>query len=113
MVNSSLMDEQFSKRIWIPQALASFMLLLALNPKNPYGYYVLLRWVCCPIFLYLAHQAYLKNNQPWVWILGVTALIYNPFLTVHLGREIWSIVNIITVGIAVASIFYVKTRDTP
>jgi hypothetical protein len=96
------------KRIWVPQLIACLMLLWALNPENPYGYYILLRWVCCGIFAYLAFQAFQIEKQGWVWALGVTAFVYNPILRVHLNREIWSVVNIVTIGIAVASMFSIK-----
>lgn len=84
------------------------MLLWALNPGNPYGYYVLLRWVCCAVFGYLASQAFACKQQGWVWGLGLTAAVYNPIVPVHLTRDIWSVVNVFTIGIAVASIFAVK-----
>ncbi len=45
------------KRNWLPQAIASGMLLWALYPGNPSGYYTLLHWVCCGILIYLAYQA--------------------------------------------------------
>ena len=96
------------KRIWLPQVIVVLMLLWALYPENPYGYYILLRWVCCPMFAYLAFQAFAQEKQGWAWVLGVTAAIYNPLIRVHLGREIWSIVNLVTIGIAVASIFKIK-----
>lgn len=81
------------------------MLVWALNPANPYGYYVLLRWVCCGVFAYLAFHAFNQKRQAWVWILGITAGIYNPIVPVHLTREIWSVVNVITIAVAAASIF--------
>ncbi len=31
--------------------------------KMPYGYYVLLRWVICPISLYIAWQSHNDNNS--------------------------------------------------
>lgn len=103
------------KRLWIPQAVVCCMLLWALNPGNPYGYYVLLRWVCCAVFGYLALQAYAYKQQDWVWVLGVTAAVYNPIIPVHLTREIWSVLNLITIGIAAVSIFAVKPKadDVP
>lgn len=91
--------------IWIPQILACGMLLWALNPGNPYGYYVLLRWVCCGIFVYLTVQAAIRQKQGIAWTLGVTALIYNPILRIHMTREIWSVVNIITIAIVGISVF--------
>ena len=100
------------KRIWIPQVIASIMLLWALNPDNPYGYYILLRWVCCGIFAFLAVRTYEnEEKQGWVWILGITAVVYNPIIRIHLTREIWSIINVITIGVAVASIFGIKVKD--
>jgi len=87
------------------------MLLWALNPANPYGYYILLRWVCCGIFAYLAFKALDQGYQGWVWVLGITAAVYNPIFRVHLTREIWSVVNAVTIGIAVASVFAVKVKD--
>ena len=87
------------------------MLLWALNPENPYAYYVLLRWVCCAAFAYLAFQALAQGKRDWVWVLGTTAALYNPIIRVHLTRGIWSVVNVITIGIAVASIFTLKPQE--
>lgn len=98
------------RRTWIPQLIASVMLLWALNPDNPYGYYILLRWVCCAVFSYLAFQALAQEQQGWVWVLGVTAVIYNPIIRVHLSREVWSVINIVTIGIAVSSIVAIKLK---
>jgi len=87
------------------------MLLWALNPYNPYAYYTLLRWVCCGVFAYLAFQSFEQKKQGWVWILGITALIYNPFFRVHLNRELWSVVNVVTIGIAGVSIFALRNKN--
>lgn len=96
------------KRIWFPQIVTSLILLWALNPANPYGYYILLRWVCCGTFAYLAFQAFNKHQNGWVWILGITAVVYNPIFKIHLTRELWSFINVITIGIAIASIFFIN-----
>ena len=82
------------KELWIPQALAGLMLFWALNPANPYGYYILLRWIVCPCFIYTALQAFGQGKQNMVWILGVTAAIYNPLIPLHLTRELWSVLNV-------------------
>ena len=87
------------------------MLLWALNPENPYGYYIFLRFVCCAVFAYLTVQAIGQQKEKWAWVFGVTAAIYNPFVRVALGRELWSVVNIATVVIAVSSCFVLKTSE--
>jgi hypothetical protein len=96
------------RRIWIPQAIAVVMLLWALNPENPYGYYVLLRFVCCAVFVYLAIEALNQKKEGCVWVFGVTAVIYNPLIRIHLTREIWSVVNIVTIILAIYSTFILK-----
>jgi len=87
------------KQLWVPQIICVIMLFWALNPENPYSYYTLLRWVCCGTFAYLAFQSFEQKMQGWVWILGGTALLYNPILRVHLNRELWSVVNVVTIVI--------------
>jgi heme/copper-type cytochrome/quinol oxidase subunit 2 len=98
------------KRLWIPQTVATCMLLGALNPDSPYGYYVLLRWVCCGVFAFAAVRAAARDQQGWVWILGITAAIYNPIFRVHLTRTMWPVVNIVTIVIALTSIFTLKVE---
>lgn len=102
------MSEQ--NTIWIPQVIASVMLLIALDPDNPYGYYVLLRWVLCGIFAYIAFQALENRKKEWVWIFGITAAVYNPIIKIHLGREVWSLVNLFTIGLAIVSISKLKEK---
>jgi len=96
--------------IWIPQIVSSIALLWALNPDNPYFYYTLLRCLCCPCFAFLALRAYRLDKEKWAWILGVTAFIYNPLQSIHLPRELWCIVNVITVVIALVSVFALRNR---
>lgn len=96
------------KRLWIPQTVAICMLLGALYPDNTYGCYALLRWVCCGVFAFAAVRASARGQQGWVWILGITAAIYNPIFRVHLTRTTWPVVNIVTIAIALASIFSLK-----
>lgn len=95
-------------QLWVPQAVVCVLLLWALSPSNPYGYYVLLRWVCCAVFAYLAVQAFRQEKQGWGWVLGVTAALYNPIVPAHLGRDVWSIVNLATVAVAVSSVFQLR-----
>ena len=98
------------KRNWLPQAIASGMLLWALYPGNPSGYYTLLHWVCCGTLIYQACKAVSQKRHPLVWILGIMALVYNPIFRLHFNRELWSAINIITSVIVVVSIFALKSR---
>jgi hypothetical protein len=104
-------EECKARTIWIPQVVATVGLLWALNPANPYSYYILLRWVCCAIFVFLTLQAVAQDKQGWAWSLGITAAVYNPIIRVHLNRDLWSVVNVVTIIVAVASIFMLKSEQ--
>src|SRR5690606_22090953 len=87
------------------QVIGMGFLAWALVPSNPYGYYILLRIIVCAICLYLAVDAYGKQRIGWVWVLGVTAAVYNPILRVHLTRPIWSALNIATIVLLAVTIW--------
>ena len=93
------------KTLWVPQGIVSALLLWALSDENPYGYYIFLRLVCCGVFAYLALKATTEDRQGWAWAFGLTAVLYNPVIRVHLDRETWSVINVATVGLALLSIW--------
>lgn len=67
----------------------------------------------CAVFAFVAFRAFEKGQRGWAWTLGITAAIYNPLAPVHLARSIWSLVNVVTVGIAVASMFLLNPTQEP
>lgn len=105
------MREQHPKEILVAQLVAIGMLLYALAPWNPYGYYVLLRLVLCGVAIYLAVQAYRQMSLGWAWTFGIAAATYNPFIQVHLTRQIWSFVNLATIALIAVSISALRKMD--
>ena len=87
------------------------MLLWALRPHNAYGYYVLLRWVLCASLAFLAVRSHAENRNGWVWLFAVAAALYNPILRVHLGRDIWLMVNAATIVLVLISFFAGKGKE--
>jgi hypothetical protein len=74
---------------------------IALIPSMPYGYYSVMRWLVCASCAWLALISYRSGREEWAWCWGVIAGIYNPIFPVHANRDIWSIVNVATVVVAV------------
>ena len=99
------------KTLWGPQLIVSALLLWALNDANPYGYYIFLRLVCCGVFAYLTFKAATEHRQGWAWAFGLTAVLYNPVIRVHLDRETWSIINVATIGLALLSVWVLRPRN--
>ena len=64
----------------------------------PYGYYQLVRFIALISFAVLAYQASQQSRQTEMFIYGALALLFQPFVKIALGRELWNIVDVI-VGI--------------
>lgn len=82
------------KAIKIILALLLFLCLA----NMPYGYYQFVRFAAFIGFGILAYQANQQDKKTEMIIFGALALLFQPFLKVALGRELWNIVDVI-VGI--------------
>lgn len=82
-----------------PYVLIGVLLGVAMLPFMPYGYYGIMRWIVCAACVYLALQAHAAGRMNWTWVWGVAAGIYNPIFRVTATREVWTIVNLITIAI--------------
>ena len=87
--------DQWPIFLWLIPVL---MLLLAVF-KLPYGYYTLLRVVITFVSVIIAFNEYIRKESinNWVIVFCFFALIYNPLIPFHLGRNIWTPINIITI----------------
>jgi len=92
------------------KVVAIVLLGTAATGGHTYGFYTLLRWVVCPVCAYAALDALGKEKAGWVWILSVLAMLFNPVLPVHLGREIWQPVDLVAAGLVTFSIFTVDMQ---
>ena len=83
------------------------LLLLLCLAKMPYGYYQFVRFVALVGFALLAFNSYEKGltNNTLVYI-GF-ALLFQPFIKIALGRELWNIVDV-----AVAIWLIVSLKET-
>lgn len=75
--------------------IALAVLLIACLLDMPYGYYQLVRFVALLGFALLAYEANKKQQQTEMIIYGTLALLFQPFIKIALGREIWNIIDVI------------------
>lgn len=78
------------------------LLLIAMVPALPYGYYNIMRWVVCACCAWLAVAANRKLLVGWALVWAAVAAIYNPIIPVRASREIWTIANLATIGVVLA-----------
>ena len=78
----------------------------------PYGYYQFVRFASCIVFGYLAYLSNEEklNNQTIIYV--VLALLFQPFIKISLGRELWNIVDVIVgVGLILTTIIESKKSN--
>ena len=89
--------------------LAALMFLCLLD--MPYGFYQLARFIALVGFGILAFRANEEKNNTELIIYGALALLFQPFIKIALGREVWNIIDLI-VGIGlIASLFINKPKN--
>jgi hypothetical protein len=84
-------------------ALAILLLLCLLD--MPYGFYQLVRFVSMVGFGYFAFSHEQSGQRNFAIVFGVAALLFQPFIKISLGRELWNIVDVVMAIIMVVSIF--------
>ena len=66
--------------------------------RMPYGYYSLLRLTVCGFSVFLLFGRSPVKIEWQRWVLGATAVLYNPVLPVVIGdKDIWIVLNLATV----------------
>jgi len=103
------MSKRFFERnpIAVPGAIAAVMLVGALA-EWPYVYYTFLRIVTCGVAVVTAGFAYEQKRIAVTWLFGFIAVLFNPIVPVHLTREIWAPIDLLTAVLFVVAIFIVR-----
>ena len=81
-----------------------FLLCLA---DMPYGFYQFIRFAGLIGFAILAYQANVQGRQKEMLIYIGLALLFQPFLKIALGRQIWNIVDLV-VGLGLLLSVFLK-----
>jgi hypothetical protein len=85
--------------IKISLAILFFLCLLDM----PYGYYQFVRLAGLVGFAILAYQANQQGRQTEMLVYIGLALLFQPFIKVALGRQLWNIVDVIVgVGLLIS-----------
>jgi len=100
-----------SRQFLIKIGLAILLFLCLLN--MPYGFYQLVRFIALIGFAFLAYQSHKKAKQTEMIIYGSLALLFQPFLKLSLGRELWNIVDVIVgIGLIISFIWERHNRKS-
>ena len=98
--------------LWLLTGFGAVALALAINAeREPSGFFVAVRAVVCFASAYAGVKAYQAKREVWTWLLGANAALYNPFVLVHLTREIWNVAALFDIGLLVAAAIVLRARE--
>lgn len=64
----------------------------------PYGYFKLIRVVATVVFAYMTYQYFFQKQQALFLVSIILVILFQPLIKIHLGREMWNMVDIGVAG---------------
>lgn len=92
----------------VAKLITAGLLLIAIA-ELPYGYYIFLRIIVFIVSAICVIEYFEKRNF-FVYIFSMIAILFNPIIPIHLDKETWIPIDIITSLIFIISIF-TKTKE--
>ena len=79
----------------------SILMLAVALFQMPYGYYQLLKFVIFITAGFVGYNIYKKASRLSYKVIlqGLILLVYNPIIRIHFEKDIWQIINIVTIFI--------------
>lgn len=88
-------------------------LLFACLLEMPYGYYQLVRMSGLIGFAILAYDRYQAGQGRMAILYMGLALLFQPFVPISLGRELWMIIDVVVALWLVISLFLERHGKSP
>lgn len=96
----------------VPAIVTVILLLCTVSRKWPYGFYTILRVVASGSAVYLAAGSNKLDKKPWVWLMGATAIVFNPIVPVRLDRSMWIYLDLAAALLFAASLLFVRSSSS-
>ncbi len=77
----------------------------------PYGYFQLVRFVALVGFTILAYKANEQGRKTEAIIYVCLGILFQPFIKIALGRQLWNIIDVV-VGIGLIISIFVRKANT-
>ena len=98
------------KKTTVIKLILSILLVVCVFDM-PYGFYQLVRFIALIGFGILAFNANQENKKTELIIYVSLALLFQPFIKISLGRDLWNIIDVI-IAVALVSSLFVKNKQT-
>jgi hypothetical protein len=77
-----------------------------------YGYFQLVRFCGMAGFIWLGYWSYQQSNQSAMIIYFLLAILFQPFIKISLGLELWNVVDVIVGAVLIVSLFIPPTNTS-
>jgi hypothetical protein len=91
--------------LYIAWLIAAVMLVFAMAEKQSDNFYIVLRWVCCAVFVYSAVTSVRMKRTLWLVIFAVLGIVFNPIFPLPLGRSSWIVADWFSIAAMVIAAF--------
>jgi len=98
------------KKTIVIKVILSILLVVCVFDM-PYGFYQLVRFIALIGFGILAFNSNQENKKTELIIYVSLALLFQPFMKISLGRDLWNIIDVI-IAVALVSSVFVKNKQT-
>ena len=99
------------KALLTMRLIAIAVLALAFIGGFPIGFYRFVRFVVFGVCGFLAFFCYGNERRIWMVLYAISALIFNPFLPLYLGRELWQVVDLVVGVFLVVSLIAFRVQE--
>lgn len=90
--------------------IAALLLVLAILPIWPYGFYTLLRLTISVTAVIVAWGFYKSHFPAWAFIFGSVAFLFNPLIPIHLNKSSWVPIDFISAILFFLAAYSVKRK---
>lgn len=97
------------KKAIVIKVILSILLVVCVFDM-PYGFYQLVRFIALVGFGILALNANQENKKTELIIYVSLALLFQPFMKISLGRDLWNIIDVI-IAVGLVSSVFVKNKQ--
>jgi hypothetical protein len=112
--HADAMNKEAMRGLYIGWGIAFALLVVAVAGVQIHGLFVFLRWFCFLAFAFSVVASVRLMRPVWAWVFAMEAVLFNPFVQIHLKRGLWQAIDWLALGsIGVAGImFWKRLKET-
>ena len=94
--------------LFVCARLLSAALLIWAYGRHRYIFYQLVKLIVVAVTVYGVYYTHKLQNKTWMVVFAVIAILFNPFVPVHLNRQTWEVFDLVAAAVLLLSVFLLK-----